>query len=495
MSKNNNQSEELNLSRVYNCISVLKKNFVYSSNTNFYQVTSQPNWIMALLSQRLLEWIVQYSGNIDSSEASNFMNKKINAHSHNIDKKLENLYEEFTRNDFQAIYDEENHIKIALSRGALVRKEGKGGKFDNGKAVSALKSLIATIDGATEDGAILADEIKQRLIKMLCVSITKQCLLQEAEKASDKLLEAIDAFKLLTAVIITSLNYKNTANNLIYENADDIDEVSLFIKRYLIESDEEISSMKSLEKSTDYSEQQGVKKKQKQEKDYEPFIQKRNEGEPLTEPQASDFAHLVTLTSGNDFTYRKVERAKNALHELTESFDLLRTAENISAFEKARTRIINDIRLCTIYTFIILALLADEDDVARLQTTDWYAASEDLQNKLKGMIKHYEALLENDVSKAECKDPDLAAIKIDFLLGLYEGWHLTAAFLEEALRLEDENLKRAESEVQKEYIQNKIKDLSLNLDYFRERAKEEDRIIDDSIAAYKQITANDTFSV
>lgn len=110
----------LTLSDIRNCMRNYWPSLVYQQDALFYQATSQPKWMSAILSHAIIGCMTQNSGDFENSEASNFIRKNIGARSHNVDAKLRYLYEELIKDDYRAIAEEEAHLHIALSRCAFI---------------------------------------------------------------------------------------------------------------------------------------------------------------------------------------------------------------------------------------------------------------------------------------------------------------------------------------------------------------------------------------
>lgn len=233
MAKNENSTSTLVLSEVRECLNAIEKYLIYLNSTDFYQVTSDSKWMRALLSQNIIDIISKKDGELDNSEVSNFMKLNVRAGSHKINNKLHALYKEFSRNNFKAVQDEECHIKIVLSRGAYLKGLGTVPKTEKTKYGSKLcKSYIeplGKIVGVTDEGELLADEIKTHLIEELGNSINEFCLHNKDD--GYPLQKKIDSFKLLTAIIVTSLNYKTVEKD--EDEGGLYDSLSLYIKEYL----------------------------------------------------------------------------------------------------------------------------------------------------------------------------------------------------------------------------------------------------------------------
>jgi len=188
---------------------------------------------------------------------------------------------------------------------------------------------------------------------------------------------------------------------------------------------------------------------------------------------------------------RKIERAKRVIEELTQAFEALVVAQSENDVEIARVKIINSIRQCPTYAYFILELLEDDNSDDVVLSLPWDEVSIKLKAELIGMIDHYERTLERNLSEGLGDNPEIESIKIDLLLGFREGWHIMVSFLEETLRREQENLRLAESQLQKEFVQNLIKKTELKLDLARDRAVEEDRTFDTAMISYRQTSSID----
>lgn len=77
----------LTLSDIRNCMRNYWPSLVYQQDALFYQATSQPKWMSAILSHAIIGCMTQNSGDFENSEASNFIRKNIGARSHNVDAK------------------------------------------------------------------------------------------------------------------------------------------------------------------------------------------------------------------------------------------------------------------------------------------------------------------------------------------------------------------------------------------------------------------------
>lgn len=199
----------------------------------------------------------------------------------------------------------------------------------------------------------------------------------------------------------------------------------------------------------------------------------------------------LNFDNARDLTYmRKVERAKRTMTELNDALKLMKEAETVEAFQKARFRIADAIEKCPSYAEIILEVYGDENEGTELLEKKWQKISDKLKRELVKLIKHYSSLIEKEIFEIETVDPDLAMVKLEFLEYL-KDFHLTVAILEETLKREQERLRSTESQIQKEYLQRTIRKTEYRFDCSRERDREEDMVIDDMVDAYTHRDAND----
>lgn len=222
----------------------------------------------------------------------------------------------------------------------------------------------------------------------------------------------------------------------------------------------------------------------------------KSQGKPTEEYKSEINTPIVSFdfSKSKDLAYlRKVERAKRIMTDLNEALELMKEATSVNDFQKARFQIVRAIEKCPSYAEIILATYRDEEE-GELLENGWDEISDKLKRKLILLIEHYNALVEKDLSEIGEIDSDLALIKLDFLLYL-QDWHLTVAFLEETLKREQEGLRLAESQIQKEYLQRNIRYTESRLEYSHQGDKEDDMKIDDRVDAYRLSVANNITSV
>ena len=222
----------------------------------------------------------------------------------------------------------------------------------------------------------------------------------------------------------------------------------------------------------------------------------KSQGKPTEECKSEINTPIVSFdfSKSKDLAYlRKVERAKRIMTDLNEALELMKEATSVNDFQKARFQIVRAIEKCPSYAEIILATYSDEEE-GELLENGWDVISDKLKRKLILLIEHYNALVEKDLSEIGEIDSDLALIKLDFLLYL-QDWHLTVAFLEETLKREQEGLRLAESQIQKEYLQRTIRYTESRLEYSHKGDKEDDMKIDDRVDAYRLSVANNITSV
>ena len=229
----------LTLSDIRSCMKNYRSCLVYQENSRFCNATSQPTWIKAFLSRAIICCIAQYSGNLENSEVSNFIRKNIGATSHNIDEKIQYLYEELIKDDCQSIEEEEKHLCIALSRCAYLYFLDDYKKKKSTTMELKIFKKLSEITFLTPEGKKLSDKIKSSLIASIGLKIGRQCLPckytfdKEKESNLSEVLASIDSVKLLTAAIITALNYQN--DNMERRTTDDkVDQLTKHIHSYLL---------------------------------------------------------------------------------------------------------------------------------------------------------------------------------------------------------------------------------------------------------------------
>lgn len=212
----------LTLSDIRNCMRNYWPSLVYQQDSLFYQATSQPKWMSALLSRAIIGCMTQNSGDFENSEASNFIRKNIGAKSHNIDAKLRYLYEELIKDDCRAIAEEEAHLHIALSRCAYISSLNDSqiwGSSKQGVKISdRYKESLSSITSLSPEGEQLSKKIRSSLIASIGLKIGRQCLPYDytsddiKESNLSEVLGSIDSVKLLTAAIIIALNCQNNSS-------------------------------------------------------------------------------------------------------------------------------------------------------------------------------------------------------------------------------------------------------------------------------------------
>lgn len=212
----------LTLSDIRSCMRNYWPSLVYQQDSLFYQATSQPKWMSAILSHAIIGCMTQNSGDFENSEASNFVRKNIGARSHNIDAKLRHLYEELIKDDYRAIAEEEAHLHIALSRcayiSALNDSQIWGSSKQGVKISDRYKDYLSSITSLSSEGEQLSNSIRSSLISSIGLKIGRQCLPYDytsneiKESNLPEVLGSIDSVKLLTAAIIIALNYQNNSS-------------------------------------------------------------------------------------------------------------------------------------------------------------------------------------------------------------------------------------------------------------------------------------------
>lgn len=212
----------LTLSDIRNCMRNYWPSLVYQQDALFYQATSQPKWMSAILSHAIIGCMTQNSGDFENSEASNFIRKNIGARSHNVDAKLRYLYEELIKDDYRAIAEEEAHLHIALSRCAFIAALNDSqiwGSSKQGVKISdRYKDYLSGITTLSPEGEQLSNSIKSSLISSIGLKIGRQCLPYDytsddvKESNLPEVLGSINSVRLLTAAIIIALNYQNNSS-------------------------------------------------------------------------------------------------------------------------------------------------------------------------------------------------------------------------------------------------------------------------------------------
>lgn len=212
----------LTLSDIRNCMRNYWPSLVYQQDSLFYQATSQPKWMSAILSHAIIGCMTQNSGNFENTEASNFIRKNIGARSHNIDAKLRYLYEELIKDDYRAIAEEEAHLCIALSRCAYILALNDsqiwGPSNQRVKISDRYKDYLSGMTSLSPEGEQLSNSIRSSLISSIGLKIGRQCLPYDytsndtKESNLPEVLGSIDSVKLLTAAIIIALNYQNNSS-------------------------------------------------------------------------------------------------------------------------------------------------------------------------------------------------------------------------------------------------------------------------------------------
>ena len=233
----------LTLNDIRSCLRNYWSSLVYQQDSLFYQATSQPKWMSAILSRAIIGCMTQNSGDFENSEASNFIRKNIGSKSHNIDAKLRYLYEELIKDDYQAIAEEEAHLNIALSRCAYISalndsqiwKSSKQGV----KISDRYKDFLSGITSLSSEGEQLSKKIRSSLIASLGLKIGRQCLPYVytsddiKENNLPEILGSIDSVRLLTAAIIIALNYQNNSSER-RSNDKTVDALTKRIHQFLL---------------------------------------------------------------------------------------------------------------------------------------------------------------------------------------------------------------------------------------------------------------------
>lgn len=244
------EDSALTLDDIRSCMRKYWRSLVFLQNSQFYQATSQPKWMKAILSHTIVGIMARNSGELDDSEASNFIRKNIGAKSHKIDAKLRYLYEELIKDDYRAIAEEEAHLHIVLSRCAYISTLSDSqiwGSTKQGKRISdKYKENLSGIKALSSEGEVLSKEIRSSLIASIGVKIGRQCLpynyTSDDMKESNlpEILGTIDSVRLLTAAILIALNYQN--NSLERRmNDETVDTLTKRIHKYLLSDASDIA--------------------------------------------------------------------------------------------------------------------------------------------------------------------------------------------------------------------------------------------------------------
>lgn len=242
----NGKDAPLTLADIRGCMKNYENNLVYQQDHMFIQVTSQPTWMRAMLTKSIIDCMTQKSGVLLDSEATNFMGKKLKAESHKVAAKFKAVYSEVKIDG--AIEEEETQVRIALGRCAYVSSLDDSQKWGDLNQISdRYNNALAGIISLSPDGERLARKIKSSLIESFGLKIGRQCLPYSYTKNDDQerrlpsVLEAIDGVKLLTAAIITALNYQNNSLER-RENDKEVDALTRRIQKYLLPEERTPSS-------------------------------------------------------------------------------------------------------------------------------------------------------------------------------------------------------------------------------------------------------------
>ena len=233
----------LTLNDIRSCMNEQKKNLVYMEDSQFYQALSQPKWMKAILSKGISDCITQNDGEFESSEVTNFLKKDLNATSHPINTKLSLLYNRLISDGISSIEEEENHLRIVLSRCAYIKDledSKKWGTSTGRRQISErYQKDLSQISSLSAEGAELSRLFSNSLINLASPMIGSQCLPYNYTSDDDQvqnlpeILRRIDGVKLLTAAIIISLNYKNNYTSY-RDNDKHIDQLTKTIFQYLL---------------------------------------------------------------------------------------------------------------------------------------------------------------------------------------------------------------------------------------------------------------------
>ena len=233
----------LTLNDIRSCMRNYWSGLVYQQDSLFYQATSQPKWMSAILSHSIIGCMTQNSGDFENSEASNFIRKNIGAKSHNIDAKFRYLYEELIKDDCRAIAEEEAHLNIALSRCAYILalndSQVWGSSKKGAKISDRYKDYLSGIKSLSPEGEQLSNTIRSSLIASLGLKIGRQCLPYDytsddiKERNLPEILGSIDSVRLLTAAIVIALNYQNNTSGR-RSNDETVDALTKRIHQFLL---------------------------------------------------------------------------------------------------------------------------------------------------------------------------------------------------------------------------------------------------------------------
>ncbi len=450
-------TNSLTLIDIFNSSSVFNS-FVYRLDTHFWQATTHPGRLRALLTDSIIRCIAGKNGDIDNSKAGSLIKKELGTSSHSVEKISNIIYEELESADFRAISEEEGFIRIALSQCAYIlgikdsqkwvssSHNRRGGIRISGIRIKDLyENELSGIEDLSPDGEKLAEQIKASMLERIGVPLIKQChLLDEATdgKALDakKLLQSINPVHLLTAAIILAINYQNMGEEGI--NVSNLDPLSKHIRQYLLHDVNETHG-----KNPNQTGQKAVR------------IQ---EFDTISDKEVGNSASSSTIihtNKTNDSTRQKVTETLQALINATNLNQVIKTKQKIR-------------RALEIYIATVPARRFLDNPSEYGDGTQWR-----IQASASMMWLSSEFGKCMNIVDSLDEPEDLLAIKRAALDAIAD-WHITLLMVTAELTLEQQAIDLSDAMVEKENRQQRI--IKLQRDYVN--AETNARTSDDDFA-------------
>ena len=226
----------LTLIEIFNSSSEFN-NCVYRYDSQFLQAKSNPGRLRAILSPGLIQCIVGKTGEIDITKAGLLVKKELGTQSHSVKNISNLLYDELIKSNCCAVHEEENYIQIALSRCAYILELEDPRKWTHAKSGLQVneryRNALLDIKKITDSGGKIAEKVKIGMLDDIGLRLIRQCHLNDNRQSDPKdLLISINAVRLLTAAIITSINYQNICEEGI--KVEDLDPLTQYIRKYLL---------------------------------------------------------------------------------------------------------------------------------------------------------------------------------------------------------------------------------------------------------------------
>ena len=237
---------------LHDIVSVLKTNypdcFVYLDNQDHFVIAkSQPKWLFALFAESITQNFLSIltDSEHNSNRISKLFHKDLVFDKDNhagINRICRYTYDMMIKPDEHVIDDEEKHLQALIYRCAFLKNEYEKQKKETAKkekikvkggAINeCIKRDLNKIDELKAEKEILAEEIKQKLIKEIGYKLVRQCFLGDN---GIEILRSVDAIRFLTSALLMAINYRSDFAEK--TSTAELDVLSRRIREYLLEED------------------------------------------------------------------------------------------------------------------------------------------------------------------------------------------------------------------------------------------------------------------